>query len=296
MFGYIKPYKPELKIKELSKYSNFYCALCDQLKRDYGFFSRFILNYDITFLLIWLNLIDADEKVYRKIRCPYNPLRVRSVELSESAIHYAAFINCWLVTEKLLDDYHDDKNPLKSVLRKHLISKKGFQKSIKRYEAKTGTLSSLLTDVYQAEASVADSFDFDRVTNLFGRFFAELFFPDHHIDREDVFKKLFFQIGKWIYIIDAFDDYQTDKKKHRLNLLQSLLENDETDQEMVFEKALSIHYQLKQKIMNLLQDLDGDLGDACLNNVLTFGLDHVFYRITEKKYKACLGRLTQNES
>ena len=74
MFGYIKPYNQELKLKEIQRYSGCYCALCDQLKRDYGFLSRFILNYDVTFLLICLDYFAAEEKDARKIRCPYMDL------------------------------------------------------------------------------------------------------------------------------------------------------------------------------------------------------------------------------
>lgn len=87
MFGYIKPYKPELKLKEITKYSNAYCALCDQLKRDYGFTSRFILNYDITFLLLCLNHLDNSDKEDQKIRCPYNPMKVKKTQLSTKALH-----------------------------------------------------------------------------------------------------------------------------------------------------------------------------------------------------------------
>lgn len=295
MFGYIKPYKPELKLKDINRYSNAYCALCDQLKRAYGFTSRFILNYDITFLLLCLNHLDNGEKENRKIRCPYNPTRVKKVQLSTEAIHYSAFINYWLVTEKLLDDYTDDKNYFKSFLRKLLISKKRFKKSNHLYEEKVNTLTSLLHKVYRSEKNIVDSFDFDAVTNSFGEFFAEIFFiKDIVFDKENLLRKLFFQVGKWIYIIDAYDDFEKDIKKKRFNLLCSLSENGKMEKMEAFEKTLSIHLQLKQKIDILLKDLSGVFDDECLINILTFGLDNVFYKITEKKYKDYLGRLTEN--
>ena len=31
MFGYIKPFKPELKVREFDTYQAFYCGLCRQL-------------------------------------------------------------------------------------------------------------------------------------------------------------------------------------------------------------------------------------------------------------------------
>ena len=295
MFGYIKPYKPNLRLKDITKYSNFYCALCDQLKKDYGFASRFILNYDITFLLLLLNHFDDNETKNRKFRCPYNLFKIKKVRLSAGALQYSAFINYWLVTEKLLDDYNDDNSFLKAILRKILISKRNFKIRQYTYEDKVKKLSSLLHQVYQSETNITNSLEFDRLTNSFGEFFAEIFFVDNiTFHKEDLFRKLLFQIGKWIYIIDAYDDFEKDKKKNRFNLLYSLSENDKMEKEEAFEKTFSIHLQLKHKIDTLLHDLEDVLNDECLLNILTYGLDNVFYRITENKYNDYLGRLTEN--
>lgn len=295
MFGYIKPYRPELKLKEITKYSNAYCALCDQLKKDYGFASRFILNYDITFLLLCLNYFNDNDIEKRKIWCPYNPIKNKSVMLSSSALQYSAFINYWLVTEKMLDDYNDDKNYFKSVLRKILVSKKQFKNIKTNYEEQVNSLACLLHQVYQNETNIIDAFGFDKVTNAFGDFFAEIFMVANvSEDEKMLLKKLFFQIGKWIYIIDAYDDFEKDVKKKRFNLLYSLSANEKMEKEEAFEKSFSIHLQLRQKIDVLLKDLVGVFNDDCLVNILTFGFDNVFYKITEKKYKDYLGRLTEN--
>lgn len=37
MFGYIMIDKPELKVKEFSRYKAYYCGLCRTLKEEYGF-------------------------------------------------------------------------------------------------------------------------------------------------------------------------------------------------------------------------------------------------------------------
>ena len=51
MFGYVKPDKSELRIKEYETYKAVYCALCKELGKRYGLMSRLTLNYDYTFLL-----------------------------------------------------------------------------------------------------------------------------------------------------------------------------------------------------------------------------------------------------
>ena len=37
MFGYMKIYKEELKVKDYRKYQAYYCGLCKRLKEKYGF-------------------------------------------------------------------------------------------------------------------------------------------------------------------------------------------------------------------------------------------------------------------
>jgi hypothetical protein len=55
MFGYIRPLKGELKLREFEKFRACYCGLCSALGKEYGITSRLILNYDFFFLaaLMW---------------------------------------------------------------------------------------------------------------------------------------------------------------------------------------------------------------------------------------------------
>ena len=60
MFGYIKPYRPELKLRELEEYKAVYCGLCKELGRSYGIFARFTLSYDFAFLAMVLTSLDGN--------------------------------------------------------------------------------------------------------------------------------------------------------------------------------------------------------------------------------------------
>ena len=55
MFGYIRPQKGELLVREFEQYRGVYCGLCKQLGKSYGFAARMTLSYDCTFLglLFW---------------------------------------------------------------------------------------------------------------------------------------------------------------------------------------------------------------------------------------------------
>ena len=75
MFGYVKAYKPELRIKEFEFYKAVYCSLCRDLGKKYGLVSRFSLSYDFTFLaLLQMSLVGGQVPTERK-RCVCNPLK-----------------------------------------------------------------------------------------------------------------------------------------------------------------------------------------------------------------------------
>lgn len=295
MFGYIKPYKPELKQKDIHRYFGLYCALCNQLKRDYGISGRFLLNYDITFLLLYLNCCFSKDIHKYNIKCPYNPVKTRTVLCSNKALNYSAFINYWLATEKLLDDVNDGKNFFKLIIYKYLTSKKKYKVKKHIYFEKVTYLSETLQKIYADEKSAVNSFEFDNVTNAFGTFFSEIFrFKETKDKNSNKINMLLFQIGKWIYIIDAFDDYEKDVRKKRFNILFSLSESIPNDKELVFEKVLSLHIQLSNKINKLLSDLNEVIEDSIINNIITYGLNYVFYNIVQKKYKEYLWRIKQD--
>lgn len=297
VFGYIKPNKMELKLKEIKRYSSCYCALCDQLKKDYGFLSRFILNYDVTFLLVFLDNKYDNPKKHREFRCPYNLLRKIRVEINNDVIEYSAFINYWLVTEKLLDDYIDNHNIIKLLLYKLLTIKKKFKQQKSKYSAHIEKLTDKLHNVYLSEKEAYDTYSFDELINSFGDFFASLFNValsevEQKVDTNTY--KILFNMGKWLYIIDAFDDYAKDSKKNNVNILNCLSDDGQLTSEEVFDKTLSLHYQIRYKIDLLLKDTI--IKDECVLNALTYGINLVFADITRKKYKSCLRRLTNDSN
>lgn len=66
MFGYIRPFQPELRMKEYEAYKSVYCGLCKELGRRYGIFARFTLSYDFTFLAILSMAVQTNMPDLRK--------------------------------------------------------------------------------------------------------------------------------------------------------------------------------------------------------------------------------------
>ena len=78
MFGYVKPFTNELKVVENEVYKGMYCGLCKQLGKQYGFFSRFILNYDFAFMALVSASISSKDLEVKKEICISHPLTKRT--------------------------------------------------------------------------------------------------------------------------------------------------------------------------------------------------------------------------
>src|SRR5574344_48638 len=104
MFGYVNIYKPELKVKDYTRYRAYYCGLCRTLKDEYGSLSRLSLSYDMTFLILLLSSVYEGEEFTDTIRCIAHPVDKRPIIINEIT-SYVADMNIVLMYYKFVDDY-----------------------------------------------------------------------------------------------------------------------------------------------------------------------------------------------
>ncbi len=135
MFGYLTVYKPELKFKEFEVYKAVYCSLCKNLKKNYGLFSSFTLNYECTFLALLSLGLDESCPHFEKCKCTFNPLKKCNKCVGGSnSLDFASAVTVILSYYKVLDEIEDSGffrrillYPLKSFL------KSKFKKASKKY-------------------------------------------------------------------------------------------------------------------------------------------------------------------
>ena len=107
MFGYVKPFKPQMRVCEYETYKAVYCGLCKQLGRTYGPFSRLTLSYDFTFLaLLQMSLQDKPQDFSLR-RCMLNPLKKAPCCEESGALEFAGGAAMLTLYFKLLDNYND---------------------------------------------------------------------------------------------------------------------------------------------------------------------------------------------
>lgn len=276
MFGYIRPEFMELKVKDAYKYKDYYCCLCYSLRTNYGQIFGCILNYDLTFLLLVLDSIEPEKKESLEFHCPLNPLRKIKVNISITALSYSSFINYYLVKMKLDDDITDERSLLKRILNRIIINNKRFIRITHVYNDLITTLESSLTSVYEAEQKMAP---FDDITNKFGSFFNSIFIAYFQIYSQNTISKEILEnikllsnnLGKWIYLIDAYDDYFKDQKKGSFNLLNTLSFRTNPDNDSLVLRVRQISNILIYNMKTTVNKLPLKEKKELVENIVTYG-------------------------
>ncbi len=222
MFGYVRVSKPELRIKEFELYKSVYCSLCKRLGKDYGFISRFALNYDFTFTaLLELAFVDKFDGTHSK-RCVCNPLKKCNycIQDKEFALSSAALVI--LGYYKICDDIEDEKwlKRLKARFLK-LLFKSSYKKALKNYP----NIDKIAKEYFEAQKAAEKNTecDLDTAAEPSSVMLSKLL-PMCALNGNDkkVLEFLGRLLGRYIYLLDCLCDYDKDVKKGAFNPVKHL--------------------------------------------------------------------------
>lgn len=213
MFGYVVAHKPELKMKEFYKYKAYYCGLCKVLREKYGFLGQVTLTYDMTFLIMLLTSLYGSETKQEEHRCVIHPVKKQKMLYNEIT-EYAADMNMILTYYKLLDDWKDESSKLGLAGLRFLH--KTYRELEEKYPEKCRTIRKCLSLLQKCERRGEENVDV--TARYFGKLMSELFVYKNDV-WEKTLRKMGFYLGKFIYIMDAFDDVDKDIQNDNYNAL-----------------------------------------------------------------------------
>lgn len=216
MFGYVMANRPELKIREYDRYRAYYCGLCRALKKEYGLSGRLTLNYDMTFLVMILAGLYEPESCCACKRCIAHPLS-KHEEITSEVSEYAADMNIILAYYNLLDDWKDDRKLSKLFLS--LLLRGKMKKACSRRPQKAQRIRELLDRLSELEKAGEENFE--EPSGVFGQIMGEVF-----AYRDDFWKERLyncgFYLGKFIYLLDAYEDIEEDIKQDKYNPIKPI--------------------------------------------------------------------------
>ncbi|MBR1781428.1 MAG: hypothetical protein IJ751_08530 [Oscillospiraceae bacterium] len=215
MFGYVLPYKEALTDEQWQAYHAAYCGLCHGLKERYGFLAQFLLNYDFTFLTMLLRREEGAPE-QRCLRCVSAPVRGRNACVQESVNELAADCSMLLMYWKLRDQLADERGFRKlPALFLLILYRRAFRRAAQNAPACSRSIEENLRALGELERQNSPSID--RTADRFARILSDLTPSDWPLGQRRATEQLLYHLGRWIYLIDAWDDLKEDFRKRDYN-------------------------------------------------------------------------------
>lgn len=289
------PLKPELKIREYEVYRAYYCGVCKSIGKYFGQLPRFgLINEAASLAIVLTCCTEKDVRPTIKMqKCIAHPVRKRQCVTSGEAIKYAACVNVLLEYHKLMDSYYDNHN---------IISKTAAV-SIKRAYRKARRFAPILCDlieIYMNDQQILEKNNcdsIDKAAEPTAKMLAEIFSwkDSEYFDCNPVLVEALnsfgYNMGKWIYIVDAITDIEEDMKKKQYNVLlnnsdyykeKEISENVIFTINMCLANASSSWERVKQAV-NLNENTKIRDLFAIIDNLVYLGMRNVSEKVTGGK-------------
>lgn len=215
MFGFIRPVKSELRVREADRFQQVYCGLCHAIRARYGRFYTLFLSYDMTFYALVTGSDQADTPPPCRKRCDAHPLTRRPCAAPDDALARAADVSVLLTYHKFRDSLADEKGAKRALAWLLCrLGRRGYNRARERLPAADREIIAALDDLQQLERERCDSMD--RAADASARMTAAVV-PRTGDDRERVLRQMFYHVGRWVYLLDAAQDVAEDLAQDNYN-------------------------------------------------------------------------------
>lgn len=282
MFGYVKPDKKNLLVKDLELYKATYCGLCSVIKKRVSFILPFVLNYDFVFLAMVRTALSGEKSCISKGRCKYNPLKKCVFSVCDTQTLYTSRSALILTALKLEDDLKDKDTPLyKKLIARPLYWH--FSACIKKLTGECEEYGKLITDVRRnlerlSALEKEGSAEIDVACEIFGDVMADIASFGLENGEKAVAKEIGSAVGRYIYLADAIDDAEKDAKSGVYNPLIAKYGSVTAVKEQYNELdvALAMFAQRALLATNLMNECEYT---RIIDNIIRLGLGAEAYKI-----------------
>lgn len=277
MFGYVRPWRDQLKVCQDRDYQALYCGLCRTLGRRHGLMARMFLNYDFTFLAM---LLDGGRPETTRERCPaWLWCRRKTCAATaglDGAADAATILSYWKLRDTVADSSFWRGLPARFLSR---LLRRGYRKAAAARPTFDGTVRACLEELTALEEAGCPSMD--KTADTFARLLAAAAPPTGEAARDRATGQLLYHLGRWIYLVDAWDDLEADRKTGAYNpILARFPEGADRD---YLRTTLRHSLNLARSAMALLE-----LGhwEETVENILYLGLPAVEELVFTGRWKA----------
>ena len=227
MFGYVKTDYPNLYVKDTVLYKSVYCGLCKSIGKCSGCKGRLTLSYDLAFLSVFTHAITGLDVRIKKQRCILHWFIKRPIAIPDELSTRIGALNVILAYYKITDDVLDEK--------KGFFKKMLFKSSYKKCKKKEPELDRIVKENYKklCKLEKENCSSPDIVADPFGNMMQEIVAELLKDNNSESISATAYNLGKWIYLIDAVDDFEKDKKKNNYNVFVNEYKDAKTKEEFL---------------------------------------------------------------
>lgn len=220
MFGYVKPYNPELRVRELEEYKAVYCGLCKQLGRSFGVFARFTLSYDFAFLAMLKTALDSEIcHETERCACIAHPFCKRIRVRENAAMQMTARAAMISVYYKLLDD-RADEGFFRRIGAALLLpfAKRARRRALAFADGVAADEAAAKMSAAQAQLEAEKCQIPDAAAEPTANFLAAVLKNcAATAEQAAVLERFGYLLGRYVYLCDALDDLEDDRRRGRYN-------------------------------------------------------------------------------
>lgn len=280
MFGYVTPNGKKLDEASLREYRAGYCGICRKLHERTGPVGRMMLSYDMTFLYTLLTALYEPETQRGTARCIAHPAKPLPYAVNRFS-DYVADMNFLLGYHKLQDNWIDDRNIICGAGAGAL--RKVYHRVAAQHPAQVQVIEDEMKRLHAIETA-SEPYPMDAAADCFGRMLGQIFAV-----RRDEWSETLYEVGaalgRFIYMMDAYDDLPKDRKRGSYNPLLPIADTPDFEQRAY--ELLTIPMVECTQAFETLPLVDGI---ETLRNILYAGVWMRFEMVHTKRAQSAKGK------
>ena len=272
MHGRLRPYLPELTIRDYNTYIRYLRGVRRQLYKDYGFYACHLLRYNGVLFAILSDSLAGRIPTCDRQRVP-GTLCWRKTMSQTMGIRLAAQVEVLMGWHNLQDRSYSELRPFKRVMRAadRLLLRRAYQQAVKENPAferlfwQEREQAKVQMDLSAKNYALAA----EPMSNIFGALYSSLATDDPN--QRKSMRYIGSSIGRIFYLLDKAERFETDRRKGRYNVF---VVNELTGQAAAVENARRQALAAANDLMRVYSMLDAKLNRSLLDNIMLLGLHH----------------------
>jgi hypothetical protein len=243
---------------------------------------RLTVNYDIVLLSLLAHNYEKAAPNFEREHCILHPIGKKvPVAVSGEIFDRIIDINTILGYHKIVDDVIDEDKH--RTIKAFLKGK--YKKAAKRMPQFNAAVSAQYAKLRELEEY--GCLDIEKLASCFGEIMvaaAAAATPK----ADDKLKDLCYNLGKWIYYIDAFDDIKEDYENNKFNPF--IIKGRKVDENFYAECEKNARYLLYSAIDRIIENydkMDITISEGALSNIIYLGLKARAEEVLKRRGNKC---------